>query len=123
MSLGQNIRLRRESLGMTQDDLAKILGYKNRSTIAKIENSTNDLTQSKIAAIAKALQTTPSSLIDWEIPPSKPEGHFEVSAEEIALVEKFRCLDERGKAAVLNTLDHEYNSLPGEKANTLAKEA
>lgn len=66
MSLGQNIRLYRERLGMSQEELAKKLGYKDRSTIAKIEGNVNDLTQSKIVAIAEALQTTPAALMGWE---------------------------------------------------------
>ena len=66
MSLGQNIRLYRERLGMTQEELAKKLGYKDRSTIAKIENDVNDITQSKIVAIAEALQTTAAALMGWE---------------------------------------------------------
>lgn len=66
MSLGQNIRLYREKLGMTQEELAKKLGYKDRSTIAKIENDVNDITQSKIVAIATALQTTAAALMGWE---------------------------------------------------------
>lgn len=66
MGLGQNIRLFRERLGMSQEELAKKLGYKDRSTIAKIESNVNDITQSKIVAIAEALQTTPAALMGWE---------------------------------------------------------
>ena len=66
MSLGQNIRLYREKLGMSQEELAKKLGYKDRSTIAKIESNVNDITQSKIVAIAAALQTSPAALMGWE---------------------------------------------------------
>lgn len=68
MSLGQNIRLYRERLGLSQEELAKRLGYKDRSTIAKIESNVNDITQSKIMAIAEALDTTPAALMGWEIP-------------------------------------------------------
>lgn len=68
MSLGQNIRTFRERLGLSQEDLAKRLGYKDRSTIAKIESNVNDITQSKIAAIAEALETTPAALMGWEVP-------------------------------------------------------
>ena len=39
------------------------------------------------------------------------------------LIRKFRCLDLRGQSAVLNTLDHEYNTLPGDKASSSPKEA
>ena len=66
MSLGQNIRMYRERLGLSQEDLAKRLGYKDRSTIAKIESNVNDITQSKIIAIAEALSTTPAALMGWE---------------------------------------------------------
>lgn len=68
MSLGQNIRMYRERLGLSQEDLAKRLGYKDRSTIAKIESNVNDITQSKIIAIADALDTTPAALMGWEVP-------------------------------------------------------
>ena len=47
----------------------------------------------------------------------------DLSNEEKNLVQKFRSLDERGKSAVLNVLNHEYDSLPGEKADSLTKEA
>lgn len=47
----------------------------------------------------------------------------ELSAEEQDLLCKFRCLDDRGKSAVLNVLNHEYESLPGEKANSATKNA
>lgn len=65
-SLYDNIRIRRESLGMTQEELANALGYKSRSTIAKIESGENDITQNKISAFAKALRTTPAALMGWD---------------------------------------------------------
>lgn len=63
MKFYEKIRARREELGMTQDELAKLLGYKSRSTIAKIEKGENDITQSKITAFAQALKTTPGELM------------------------------------------------------------
>lgn len=65
MELSKRIRMRREELGMSQDELAKKLGYKSRSTIAKIEAGENDIAQSKITAFADALETTPSYLMGW----------------------------------------------------------
>lgn len=64
-TLGMNIRKRREELGMTQQELADKLGYSSKSTINKIENGTNDITQSKIKAFAKALNTTVPELMGW----------------------------------------------------------
>lgn len=39
------------------------------------------------------------------------------------LIQKFRQLDLRGQSAVVNTLEHEYAALPGEKAPPAAKNA
>lgn len=63
--LGENIRKRREELGLSQDGLAIKMGYKSRSSINKIEKGENDIPQSKILAFAKALHTTPSCLMGW----------------------------------------------------------
>ena len=39
----ERIRRRREELGLSQDELAKKLGYKSRSSINKIEKGENDI--------------------------------------------------------------------------------
>lgn len=67
MPLCQMIRQLREQLGLSQDELAKRLGYKSRSTIAKIESGSNDIPQSKIAAFAAALETTPARLLGLDL--------------------------------------------------------
>ena len=64
--IGRRIRDRRKALGITQEELAQKLGYKNKSTIAKIENGTNDIVQSKVVEFAKALDTTVAALMGWE---------------------------------------------------------
>ncbi len=66
MSLSQRIRKRRIELNITQTELAKILGYRSRSSINKIEQGQNDLPQSKIILIAQALQCSPAYLMGWE---------------------------------------------------------
>nr|WP_182429470.1 helix-turn-helix domain-containing protein [Clostridium sp. AF37-5AT] len=63
--IGKRIRSRREQLGMTQEELASRLGYKSKTTIAKIENGTNDIVQSKVTEFAKVLDTTPAYLMGW----------------------------------------------------------
>lgn len=64
-SIGERIKNRREFLGMSQEDLAKKLGYKSRSSINKFETDGRSLPQSKIVAIAKALLVTPSYIMGW----------------------------------------------------------
>lgn len=66
MELYKRIKQRREELNMSQEDLAKLLNYKSRSSINKIEMGENDIPQSKIIAFAEALQTTPAYLMGWE---------------------------------------------------------
>lgn len=64
MSLGENIKQARLMAKISQEELAKRLGYKSRSTIAKIESGENDLTQKKVAAFAKALNVSIDFLMD-----------------------------------------------------------
>ena len=65
MEIGERIKLRREALGMSQDELAKKVGYTSRSSIAKVETNANGMVQSKVVAFAKALETTPAYLMGW----------------------------------------------------------
>lgn len=68
--IGKRIKARRESLKMTQEQLASKLGYRSKTTIAKVENGTNDIPQSKVIAFAKALDTSVAYLMGWEEPPA-----------------------------------------------------
>lgn len=65
-TIGSRIRSRREKLGLSQEELGNKLGYKSRSSINKIELDQRNLTQSKIKAIADALNTTPAYIMGWE---------------------------------------------------------
>lgn len=66
MKLYDNIKMLREKLGLSQEELAHRVGYKDRTSIAKIEAGKIDIPQSKIVAFAKALNTTPVDLMGWE---------------------------------------------------------
>lgn len=61
--MGQRIKNRREALGMSQQELADLVGYKSRSSINKIELGKNDILQSTIKKIAFVLNCTPSYLM------------------------------------------------------------
>ena len=79
IDLYKNIKKRRQELKISQSKLAELVGYTNRSSIAKIEAGKIDLPQSKIVEIAKALRTTPKALMGWTdnvelITPPKDKG-------------------------------------------------
>lgn len=63
---GKRVKQRRIQLGLSQEELAKKLGYSSRSTINKIENGTNDVVQTKVVDFAKALDTTIAYLMAWD---------------------------------------------------------
>lgn len=63
MSVGANIKKRRVELRMTQQELADAMGYRTRSTIAKIESEENDVTQKKLMKFAAVLDTTVEELV------------------------------------------------------------
>jgi len=87
LELYKNIKKRRQELGLSQAELAKMVGYTDRSTIARIEAGKIDLPQSKILAIAKALDVAPGELMGWdeEIVATKPI-HSSVAAGEPILM-------------------------------------
>ena len=66
--LGRRIRLCRENMSMSQETLAKMLGYKSKSSINKMESGINDIPQSTLKRIAEILHTTPTFLIDGDAP-------------------------------------------------------
>lgn len=63
MSVGTNIKKRRYELKLSQQELADAMGYKTRSTIAKIESGENDVSQKKLRKFADVLDTTVEALI------------------------------------------------------------
>lgn len=63
MSVGSNIRKRRFELNISQQELATMMGYRTRSTIAKIESGENDVSQKKLQKFAAVLDTTVEMLI------------------------------------------------------------
>lgn len=83
--IGKKIKQKREELGYTQEELANKLGYKSKTTIAKIECGANDIVQSKVLEFAKALNTTPAFLMGWEDSDNKSKDYYlDPAAAELA---------------------------------------
>lgn len=96
----KNIRKRRLELGMTQSELARLAGYENRSSIARIERGDTNLPQSKIVDIARALKVTPSYLMGWE-----DEEVAMLTAMQEETMEKFLMLSYEHQLVVSSIVD------------------
>lgn len=88
--LYENIKTRREALGLTKSALAELIGY-DRSMITKVEQGKVDLTQSKILAFAEALKTTPSQLMGWDDEPVASNLLTLPSTKKVPLLGTIAC--------------------------------
>ena len=61
---GENLKKLRIAKGMSQEELAKALGYTNRSSINKIELGKNDMPRNKVLRAAQVLGVSPLKLFD-----------------------------------------------------------
>ena len=66
LTVAERIRSRREALGISQEELARRLGYRSRTSVTKIESGARTLRQQNIKPLADALETTPSYIMGWE---------------------------------------------------------
>ena len=64
-AIGARVKYRREQLDLSQEELAKKAGYKNKSMILRIEHGSFVLSNDKIYILAKALEITPEFLLGW----------------------------------------------------------
>ena len=89
MTIGERIKYLREQKGLTQNELAEILGYKSKSTVAHIENG-RDIPRSMVIALAHALGTTPAYLMGWE-EEQKENAHIN---DRSAIIERINSLSD-----------------------------
>lgn len=97
MKIGDRIRAEREKKGMTQEELAKKLGYNTRSAVHKIEQKSS-LPTKTLQKIADALDVSLAQLMGWN-----DEIHFE--AEYKGEFDKFKAEIEK---SLLERNDAEY---------------
>jgi transcriptional regulator with XRE-family HTH domain len=105
-TIGNNILQKRKEMGMTQEELAKRMGYKSKSTINKIEMGINDVPQSKIVRFAEVLCTTPAYLMGWDDETTKrnsPDAQT-LTEGEAMLLELFRQVPEHQRDMVLEMI-------------------
>lgn len=80
MELADRAKKRRLELGLSQEEVAKRMGYSSRTSINKIENG-RQITQKIIVRLADALETTPAYLMGWT------DDEFEIENRPDALTE------------------------------------
>ena len=100
LALYKNIKARRLELKMSQDRLAELTGYKDRSSIAKSEKGEVDLAESKIREFAKALKITPQELMGWD----DPDTDISIDATFERICEFYNILNPEGKAEALKRI-------------------
>ena len=105
--ISNKVRKRRLSLGLSQEDLAKKLGYKSKTTINKIESGVNDIPRKKIKDFAVALETTPEYFLDYSnslssTSSTKDDNHIveidSITYEEETLLFYYRKLSKQGQS-------------------------
>ena len=70
MSIGSKIKQLRESQGIRQIDLAKILGFESATAISFIESGRNELSSSMVRPVCSYFGISPNELFECD-PPKK----------------------------------------------------
>ena len=100
-AFGGRIKYYREMINMTQKELGLAVGYRDKtnpsSSISKIERGEMEITQTKIAEIAKVLGIKPSDLFPTS--GNSPTVDFYSESEKV-LIEMYRTSDNSTKKHV-----------------------
>lgn len=106
MDLANKVRTRRCELGLSQEELARRMGYNSRTSINKIENG-RPCSQKIIARLADALDVSIAYLMGWdekiaEDPVGTAERHLEIILDEdiSEIFEDFKKLDKKKRKIV-----------------------
>lgn len=95
--LYKNIKRLRLERGLSQDELARLTGYRSRTSIAKIEAGKVDLSQSKIRLFASRLGVSAIELLGDD---GKPEPH-----ETERLLSLYQQLNDKGRSRLMEYMD------------------
>ena len=108
--MGEKIKNRRIELKITQEELSKLTGYSDRSSITKIEKGKVDLTLSKLKEFAKVLKVSPEYLMGYKENEKNSNPYFVdtsvLTPEELAEFEKVTGVN---KQLFFNDVDDEHD--------------
>lgn len=124
MTMYERIKHLRIKKGLSQQELARLTGYQDRSSIAKIESGVVDLPQSKILLFARVLDISPAALMgfDENVPDdlvedvlNAPEQMKESLVKQYGLdPSKFRS---RSDVVTVDLSQHEYKVILAYRAH------
>lgn len=126
VQFGDRLRTLRTGKGLSQMDFSKQIRI-SKSSVNMYERGEREPSFETLEAIADYFNVDMDYLLGKSdtvrqspVPPTAP---LALSSSEQDLIHKFRQLDDRGKAAVLNVLEHEYTALAGEESDPLPRQA
>lgn len=102
MAFALRLKYLRKRAGLTQEQLARKLGYSTHTTIFKIESGKSDVSITQIPAYCKALGCTPLELLGL-----RPEGDYlvEDDPEASTLFEKMQTLPAAQRKQIEKTVE------------------
>lgn len=136
MTLGEKVKLKREELGLSQEELAEKMNYKSKTSIHKIEVGITDLPLSKVKELAAVLKTTPAYLMGWEEKTSilddiaiTPLSNYQLEAlnkiltGENSIESTYLSLDKKDTKEILSQILKKFKSFKKERSEiNLSKE-
>lgn len=105
ISIGDQIVELRQTHKIQQGELAKAIDM-HQSVLNRIERGLRSARDEEIRDIAIYFDISADTLLS--IPHQEHTATLELSNDEIALLQKFRELDDRGREAVVSTITREY---------------
>lgn len=102
--IGKKIKERREELGLSQEQLASLLGI-GKSAVSNYETNVSSPKETILLKLFDVLQCDANYLYEDFLNEAE---EFTISSTEKRHIKKYRTLDEYGKEAVDSTLDIEY---------------
>lgn len=104
MMIGKKIKERREELGLSQEQLAKMIGV-GKSAVGNYETNISSPKETVLLKIFTALKCDANYLYEDFL---KHDDNLEITSSEKKHIKKYRALDEYGQKAVDSALDIQY---------------
>ena len=117
MTIGERIKQRRKELGMSQEELAKKVGFSGKTSISRIERSTGRLQSDIVIKIAKALMMNPVDLMQGSDYHDYVWDYYMIDDEDIRLIDNYHCLTDNARNRLeqylYDLLRNNENLIPG----------